>query len=402
MPSELQRFTWAELSTEMLLDKVCATAGLVSEAVRNKVNGAVAEVLSLVGGPPCLLESRSEGELRSLALKLFEDGLRCFASRQVVDKSPVGFAVVQNGGAGLPCEAEIVPRDRVSVNYCSAGALQSLPGIGESVAEKIVAERKNGFFKDTDDIARRVSGITYEKARLLSPRLNFASNPYAIDSCGSMEALLEGLVNAVTITEGENRIVTLLEAVVAELSSRNGTVWFEERNLFAETMEKTHRSEWVIVLRGENYHRWLEEVINKAERSIDVAMFYMSLPKDQEHPVRRLIGALARKLSDNVKIRVVLDKDRESDPYKSHVINGKAAHHLSGAGIDVRLDQEDRVLHSKLVIVDSVVTVIGSHNWTDGSFGSYDDLSLGVMSATYARELEERFDGIWRSAAPLA
>lgn len=47
---------------------------------------------------------------------------------------------------------------RVDINKAGVEELTALPGIGQSKAEAIVHERKNGRFRSVDDLAR-VSGI---------------------------------------------------------------------------------------------------------------------------------------------------------------------------------------------------------------------------------------------------
>jgi competence protein ComEA len=47
----------------------------------------------------------------------------------------------------------------VEVNRADAAALQSIKGIGRSVASKIVAERHQGAFSDWPNLVQRVKGI---------------------------------------------------------------------------------------------------------------------------------------------------------------------------------------------------------------------------------------------------
>ena len=47
---------------------------------------------------------------------------------------------------------------RVRINSASASELQSLPGVGPALAQRIIAERSRGRFASTEDLLR-VSGI---------------------------------------------------------------------------------------------------------------------------------------------------------------------------------------------------------------------------------------------------
>ncbi len=56
---------------------------------------------------------------------------------------------------------------RVNINTADAAALQSLDGIGEATAAKIIADRQaNGPFKTVDDL-KRVAGIGDKKLAAL-------------------------------------------------------------------------------------------------------------------------------------------------------------------------------------------------------------------------------------------
>lgn len=95
----------------------------------------------------------------NLARKL-EDGEMVVVSR----KSEVGVeAAAQGGEAG-----ETVSTGIVNINTASEAELETLPGIGPTMAQRIVSDRKaNGAYKTVDDL-KRVSGIGDRKFESLS------------------------------------------------------------------------------------------------------------------------------------------------------------------------------------------------------------------------------------------
>jgi competence protein ComEA len=56
----------------------------------------------------------------------------------------------------------------VDVNKASAAELDGIKGIGPSMSEKILAERKNSEFKDWNDFIGRVSGVGEKTAAKFS------------------------------------------------------------------------------------------------------------------------------------------------------------------------------------------------------------------------------------------
>ena len=84
--------------------------------------------------------------------------------------------------------------------------------------------------------------------------------------------------------------------------------------------------------------------------------------------------------------------------YHSTVINAAAVNFLLDSGISVRVDAPRKLLHSKFLVIDSDRTIIGSHNWSAGSCFGFDDLSVDIESATFARSARRRFAALWRDA----
>jgi phosphatidylserine/phosphatidylglycerophosphate/cardiolipin synthase-like enzyme len=47
------------------------------------------------------------------------------------------------------------------------------------------------------------------------------------------------------------------------------------------------------------------------------------------------------------------------------------------------------------VVIDRRLCVIGSHNWSAGSFFHFDDVSVVIGSDALGAELGDRFDAMW-------
>ena len=78
-----------------------------------------------------------------------------------VSARSVGAETLRAGGDGerTAPASELLPGDRIDLNSASAEELQRLPGIGETLAAAIEADREaNGPFSSPEDLMR-VSGI---------------------------------------------------------------------------------------------------------------------------------------------------------------------------------------------------------------------------------------------------
>ena len=70
--------------------------------------------------------------------------------------------------AGTAAEGETAKSGLVDINVAGEAELRALPGIGESIAAKIVADRKaNGPFESIEDL-KRVSGIGDKRFEAIS------------------------------------------------------------------------------------------------------------------------------------------------------------------------------------------------------------------------------------------
>jgi hypothetical protein len=114
-----------------------------------------------------------------------------------------------------------------------------------------------------------------------------------------------------------------------------------------------------------------------------------------------LIEALEAAKARGVTVRVILDQDLDGVPYRSAFINRPLVQRLSAAGVDVKLDEKDTLLHSKVLVVDGATVVVGSHNWTRNSMAATHEVSVLVDSAETASDFEARFDALWNRLPPL-
>ena len=114
-----------------------------------------------------------------------------------------------------------------------------------------------------------------------------------------------------------------------------------------------------------------------------------------------LIEALEAAHGRGVTVQVILDQDQDGVPYRSTFINRPLVQRLSAAGVDVKLDEKDTLLHSKVLMVDGTTAIVGSHNWTRNSMAATHEVSVLLESAETASDFEGRFDSLWNQLPAL-
>lgn len=177
------------------------------------------------------------------------------------------------------------------------------------------------------------------------------------------------------IVDFDNSSITFNNPILKNLSS----------NLVSGTMKSD------LLLNKEYFETVLKEIEN-AQSSIDISMFYFSFSKDKKSITSKLHDALTLAHKRGVKIRIVLDRDRPTDIYASYRANKQRFTGLKKAGIDVKFDKKEVASHSKLLIIDKSKVILGSHNWTYGSYEKYQDVSVIVQSKLVAEEYSKLFD----------
>jgi len=145
------------------------------------------------------------------------------------------------------------------------------------------------------------------------------------------------------------------------------------------------------------YYPALLEAIRGARHTLRVSMFFFSNPPGKTHPNYTLIGELLRAHARGVDIRILLDADRTTDVYHSRRINRQVKDYLSSKGIDVRFDAANSVNHAKLLVADGERILVGSHNWTSGSFVRQHELSVEIHSPGIAAEGAKLVDRHFRT-----
>lgn len=143
----------------------------------------------------------------------------------------------------------------------------------------------------------------------------------------------------------------------------------------------------VELLWGRDYFPSVLEVIMGAKEEVFVVMYAIGYKKDDLlSPVNELLKALVDAKQRGVKVRVILELARWEDRAKS-ISNWDAYSYLKGCGIDVVFDTGGLVTHSKLVVVDNKIVVLGSSNWTKSAILRNNEVNAKVVSSEFAREV---------------
>ena len=152
-----------------------------------------------------------------------------------------------------------------------------------------------------------------------------------------------------------------------------------------------------IPLRNEQYFEFLNGTFQEARKRIWAAIFIVNpIVKDDEFlAVRSLLKRLAYAQWRNVDIRILVGT---SNTRGIAVANDTAYEYLKSLDIPVRkfIGKYRKSLHSKYVMIDDELIVVGSHNWTPGGAGVHNEDSIAVYSKELNLVFRDEFISNWQ------
>jgi len=323
---------------------------------------------------------------------------------------------------------------KLDLNSASQQALVALPGIGRVTAQRIVEYRQNVEpFLTVEDV-KKVSGINntalkkfahavYVQPNTDQPQISstiieeFLKNPsfknyvqvlkehqltyskysYPSTVAGNTKETIiheiKELKKHVDLNSGYNPYGDLPGIMASEILARDTNEQLAtevERLSIEENMHGT-------LIDDSKYPQFMLELLKSATSSIRIIMFFMRFEDERNYPTDALFEALVKAKENYLDIKIILDRDAEGSSIQSRIINEEAFKYLQKKGIPVVFDSVDKYTHTKLVVVDEEHVVLGSHNWTAGSFFAYDDTSVYINSQTLAAHYKNQFESLWEA-----
>ena len=131
------------------------------------------------------------------------------------------------------------------------------------------------------------------------------------------------------------------------------------------------------------YFPAVKKLIQEARKEIKISIYYISLTS--KGPVSELLNELINAKKRGVDIEIVLDWASSPDVLnRDDMKNVKAFSFLKQNGIKVFYDDNKALNHSKYLVIDREILVVGSHNWSAGAFDSNHESTLLVRSRELA------------------
>lgn len=267
----------------------------------------------------------------------------------IIRKGFVGLALTL--ALGLGGQAAMAVEGQININTADAKELEALPFIGEGRAKAIVTYRqKNGQFETLDELSK-IPDIGDGTMQAIRPYLTL-SGPSTFSPKGGPPAVGSFKVVPTIVTQpGEIRLLT-----------------------------------------DQDYYPVLQSLIGHATHRIDLAMFLFKTTDSAKNRAGALVNDLIMAKKRGLEVNVLLEKSGY-DPQLSRE-NARVGAQLKRQGVNVRFDSEKITTHSKIVVIDQRLCLLGSHNFTSSALSSNHEASLLIDNETLASELLEYMRGI--------
>jgi len=125
-----------------------------------------------------------------------------------------------------------------------------------------------------------------------------------------------------------------------------------------------------------------KHIIN-ASKSIDIIVYDWRLyPNEIGLNIQQFTLAIIQKAKNGVPVRALI-------PHADIV------QELNKHSIKAKLHNQSKILHTKLMIIDNNIVIIGSHNYTKNAFNINHELSLLIDNEPISDTLVEYFEAMY-------
>lgn len=138
-------------------------------------------------------------------------------------------------------------------------------------------------------------------------------------------------------------------------------------------------------------------MVLKAKKSIYISTFKAEITiKPRGKKLMAFFLALALKAREGVDVQLLINKPANGKYIP--ISNNYAINWLQNNKIQVRCLPEKRICHSKIILVDKEIAILGSHNLSVRSCHNNFEVSFTLCHAPQIHELTDVFERIWENS----
>lgn len=141
----------------------------------------------------------------------------------------------------------------------------------------------------------------------------------------------------------------------------------------------------VILLKNSEYFPALTAAIDEAKSEIIMSFFLFKAGVNKRSYPDRVLAHLVRAAQRGVKVILILENSGGHDE-KLDAQNRKTKELLQDKGVEVYFDSPRKTTHTKIIVVDQKLVLLGSHNLTQAALKYNNEISILINQPELARE----------------
>lgn len=141
----------------------------------------------------------------------------------------------------------------------------------------------------------------------------------------------------------------------------------------------------VVLLKNQEYFSALTAAIDEAKSEIIMSFFLFKAGIHKNSLPDKVLSRLVRAARRGVKVTVILEKSSGNDR-NLDAENNRTKQFLEEKGIKVYFDSPQKTTHTKLIVIDQRLVLLGSHNLTQSALKYNNEISLLIDRPDLARE----------------
>lgn len=137
------------------------------------------------------------------------------------------------------------------------------------------------------------------------------------------------------------------------------------------------------LIKGKEFAEKVIPLIEQSKKSIDIIVFDWKWYPDQiGSKIQRFNNAIVNASRKNKKVRAIINSSQ---------INNI----LSQCNIKTKGLFSKKILHTKLMIIDNEIAILGSHNYTMNAFSVNYEISIIIRDKEVVQRLKKYFENLW-------
>jgi phosphatidylserine/phosphatidylglycerophosphate/cardiolipin synthase-like enzyme len=131
----------------------------------------------------------------------------------------------------------------------------------------------------------------------------------------------------------------------------------------------------VILLTNEDYYPALIKAVDEAQSEIFMSIFSFKAGVHKNSYPDRIMGHLAKAVKRGVNVKVILETTGRLEN-ELNAQNRRTGKLLEEKGVRVYFDSPRTTTHTKLIVIDERVVILGSHNLTQSALKHNNEISI--------------------------